>query len=132
MLAGIGRYGPYVKCNKKYVSIAQDDPHTITLERALEVIAEQAQRDANKVIQEFEPQGIRVLNGRYGPYITDAPERQIPKDANPRTDPAGVEELIEAAPAKKTGTKKAKVPAQGACQACPRPADPSRFERERC
>ena len=135
VLAGIGRYGPYVKCNKKYVSIAQDDPHTITLERALEVIAEQAQRDANKVIQEFEPQGIRVLNGRYGPYITDGTKNvKIPKDREPaELTLQECEELIAAAPAKKTrARKKPRVPGARRLPSVPRPADPSRFERERC
>ena len=106
--AGIGRYGPYVKCAKKYVSIPQDDPHTISLERALEVIAEQQQRDASKIIQEFDKQGIRVLNGRYGPYITDGTKNvKIPKDR----EPAGLtleecESLIAAAPAKKAGARR--------------------------
>ena len=111
--AGIGRYGPYIKCAKKYVSLSsgdpQDDPHTITLERALEVIAEQRQRDANKVIQEFEPQGIRVLNGRYGPYITDGTKNvKIPKDREPAELTVDeCESLIAAAPAKKARRRKA-------------------------
>ena len=111
--AGIGRYGPYIKCAKKYVSLSsgdpQDDPHTITLERALEVIAEQRQRDANKVIQEFEPQGIRVLNGRYGPYITDGTKNvKIPKDREPAELTVDeCESLIAAAPARKARRRKA-------------------------
>ena len=72
--ASIGRFGPYVKYGSKYVSIKKDngdDPYTITLERALEVIAEKKIADANKIIQVWEDEGIQILNGRYGPYVTD-------------------------------------------------------------
>ena len=118
LTAGIGRYGPYVKYGKKYVSIPQDDPHTISLERALEVIEEQRQRDANKVIQDFEEQGIRVLNGRYGPYITDGNKNvKIPKDREPADlTLQECQDLIAAAPAKKARARKS---AKGARRKAP-------------
>ena len=114
----MGRYGPYVKYGKKYVSIPQDDPHTISLERALEVIEEQRQRDANKVIQDFEEQGIRVLNGRYGPYITDGNKNvKIPKDREPADlTLQECQDLIAAAPAKKARARKS---AKGARRKAP-------------
>ena len=84
--ANIGRFGPYVKYGAKYVSIEGDDPYTITLERALELIAEKKIADANRLILDFPDAGIQVLNGRYGPYVTDKKKNaKIPKDREPKT-----------------------------------------------
>ncbi len=113
--ASIGRVGPYVRCGDKYVSTKDDDPYTIELTRALELIEEKKIIDANRIIQDFEEQGIQVLNGRYGPYITDkAKNARVPKDREPKS--LTLEECIEllaAAPlrgrkkvAKKKATKK--------------------------
>ena len=78
---GIGRFGPYVRYGSKFVSIKQDDPYTIELDRALELIAEKQKADAEKHIRVFEDAGISVLNGRYGPYITDGAKNvRVPKD----------------------------------------------------
>ena len=83
--ASIGRFGPYVKYGSKYVSIKEDDPYTISLERALELIAEKKIADANRVIQNFEEHGIQILNGRYGPYVTDGDKNvKVPKDRDPK------------------------------------------------
>ncbi|MEJ2053551.1 MAG: type I DNA topoisomerase, partial [Calditrichaceae bacterium] len=102
VLANIGRYGPYVQYGKKFVSIKEDDPHTITLERALELIEEKKQADANKIIKTFPDSDIQVLNGRYGPYITDGKKNaRIPKGKEPaELELAECQELIEKAPAK--------------------------------
>jgi DNA topoisomerase I len=82
--ANIGRFGPYVRYASKFVSIKGDDPYTITLERALELIAEKKIVDANRLIRDFPEAGIQVLNGRYGPYITNkAKNAKIPKDQVP-------------------------------------------------
>ncbi len=67
----IGRFGPYVKYDSKFVSIKEDDPYTITLERALELVTEKKVADANRLIKNFEKEGVQILNGRWGPYITD-------------------------------------------------------------
>ena len=81
----VGRFGPYVKYGAKYVSLKTDDPYEITPERALEVIREKEIADANRLILEFPDAGIQVLNGRYGPYITDkARNAKIPKDKDPK------------------------------------------------
>jgi DNA topoisomerase I len=62
-----------------------DDPYEITPERALEVIREKEIADANRLILDFPDAGIQVLNGRYGPYITDkARNAKIPKDKDPK------------------------------------------------
>jgi DNA topoisomerase-1 len=98
----IGRFGPYVQFGtKKYASLKpHDDPYTITLERARELIREKLETEANRIIREFPEAGIQVLNGRYGPYITDGKRNgRIPKDRDPKA--LTLEEckaLLEAAP----------------------------------
>ncbi len=84
--ASIGRYGPYVRYGNKFASIKGEDPYTITLERALEVIKEKKIADANKVIHDWEDAGIRVLRGPYGPYMTDGNKNvRVPKDREPES-----------------------------------------------
>ncbi len=84
--ANIGRFGPYVKFGARYVSLKDDDPYTVTFERALEVIRAKAEADANRIIQDYPDDGIQVLNGRYGPYITDKTRNaRMPKDRDPKT-----------------------------------------------
>src|ERR1700716_2710644 len=82
----VGRFGPYVKYGAKYVSLKIDDPYEITPERALEVIREKEIADANRLILDFPDAGIQVLNGRYGPYITDKSRNaKMPKDKDPKS-----------------------------------------------
>jgi len=113
--ANIGRFGPYIKYDNKFVSLKVkegDDPYTVTLERALELVAEKKEFDANREIKVFEGTDIKILRGRYGPYITDGVKNaRIPKDVE---DPASLdlptcEELIEKAPFPKSRRKKAAV-----------------------
>ncbi len=86
VITNVGRFGPYVKYGSKYVSLKEDDPYTVTLERALEVIRLKKEADANRIIQDFPADGIQVLNGRYGPYITNGKKNaKIPKDRDPKT-----------------------------------------------
>jgi DNA topoisomerase-1 len=107
--ANIGRYGPYIRYGKKFVSLKDDDPYTVGLERALELIREKKIADANRVIQVFEEEGIQVLNGRYGPYITDGNKNaKVPKDREPKS--LTLEECqaaIAAAPERRGRKKKA-------------------------
>jgi len=64
----IGRFGPYVQYGaKKFVSVKTDDPYTLELPRALELIREREEFEANRTIIDFRDDGIQVLNGRYGP-----------------------------------------------------------------
>lgn len=81
---GVGRFGPYIKYGSKYVSLKADDPYTVGFERALEVIAEKELADANRLIRDFADAGIQILNGRFGPYITDRERNaRVPKDREP-------------------------------------------------
>lgn len=83
--ANVGRFGPYVRYGNKFISLgADDDPYTITLDRALTLIEEKAQKDAAKRIKVFEDSGIAILRGRFGPYITDGKRNaRVPKDLDP-------------------------------------------------
>jgi DNA topoisomerase-1 len=101
----IGRFGPYVQYGKKYASLKQDDPYTITLERALEVIRDKQIADANRLILDFADAGIQVLNGRYGPYITDKERNaRIPKDRDPKSLTLDeCQALLAAAPPRRKG-----------------------------
>src|ERR1700730_7778376 len=105
VITNVGRFGPYVKYGSKYVSLKEDDPYDVTLERALEVIRLKQEADANRTITDFGADGIQVLNRRYGPYVTDGKKNaKIPKDRDPKT--LTLEEcrvLIEQAPARGTG-----------------------------
>ncbi len=84
VVASLGRFGPYVRYGSKFVSMKHDDPYTITLERALELIAEKKKADAEKQIKIFKEEGISILNGRYGPYVTDGSKNaRIPKGKEP-------------------------------------------------
>lgn len=102
--ANIGRFGPYIQVDKLFISIKPLDPHTITLDEALELYAAKLKAEAEKNITDF-GDGIKVLNGRFGPYITDgAKNAKIPKDTDPKSithDQA--KEMIAAAPAAKKG-----------------------------
>jgi DNA topoisomerase-1 len=86
VITNIGRFGPYVKYGSKYVSLKEDDPYKVTLERALEVIRLKQEADANRIIADFGVDNIQVLNGRYGPYITDGKKNaKVPKERQPKS-----------------------------------------------
>jgi DNA topoisomerase-1 len=116
----VGRFGPYAQYGaKKYVSLGKDDdPYTITLERTLQLIEEKQQAEANRVIREFPEAGVQVLNGRYGPYISDGKKNgKIPKDRDPKS--LTLEEcraILAAAPERK-GRWGRKAPAKSASPA---------------
>jgi DNA topoisomerase-1 len=117
----IGRFGPYIQyAAKKFVSIKDDDPYTIELPKALELIKAKEELDANRIILDFPDAGIQVLNGRYGPYITDRVKNaKIPKDREPKTLTLDeCKELIAAAPVRR-GRFGAKTPAKQAAKEAP-------------
>ena len=99
--ANVGRFGPYIQVGKLFVSIKSEDPRTITLEKALELYDEKLRTEAEKNIADF-GDGVKVLNGRYGPYITNGKKNaKIPKDTDPKSithDEA--KKLLAEAPAK--------------------------------
>lgn len=100
--ANIGRFGPYIVVEKLFVSIKPHDPFKITEEEARELYAEKLEKEANKYIAQFKG-GLNIVNGPYGPYITDGKKNaRIPKttDATKVTE-AEAKELLAKAPAKK-------------------------------
>jgi DNA topoisomerase I len=114
IVVSAGRFGPYIRYGGKFVSLKEDDPYTVTLERTLELIAAKKKEDAEKQINIFEAEGISVLNGRYGPYVTDSNKNvKVPKDIEPASlSVADCQKMIAEAPdrprrgAKKKASKK--------------------------
>ncbi|MCC8173748.1 MAG: type I DNA topoisomerase [Odoribacter sp.] len=106
---GIGRFGPYIKHDNKFVSLkkGEDEPGTITLETAILRIQEKREVESKRKIKEFE-NGILVLNGRFGPYISyEKKNFKIPKDK--KAEELTLEECLEiisSQPDKKESTKK--------------------------
>ncbi len=106
ILANIGRFGPYIQVDKIFVSIKPRDPFTITEEEARRLYEEKKSQLASKHIKEF-PLGLKVLNGPYGPYVTNGRKNaRIPKDK----DPAALSEkealkLLQTAPAKRASVR---------------------------
>jgi len=88
--ANVGRFGPFIQIGTKtkttkpvYVSLKEDDPHDISLERALALYEAKLKSEAEKNIADF-GDGIKVLNGRFGAYVTDGKKNvKVPKDTNP-------------------------------------------------
>ena len=145
VLIGIGRFGPYVRYGEKFVSLTkEDDPYVITLDRALILIADKLNADKSREIKLFPDSDVKILNGRYGPYLTDGTRNaRLPKDTDPvaltleaavallaegkprRAPPARKKAFVKAAP-KKATTKKAttkKVSAKKAKKQIVQPTD---------
>lgn len=82
----IGPYGPYVNCDKTNVSVKDKNIFEINEKEAIELIIEKREIDANKEINIFEESGVKVLNGPYGPYVTDGKKNvRVPKDTDPKS-----------------------------------------------
>lgn len=121
MVVNVGKFGPYVKHDGKYYSLAKtDDPMSVTEDRLIEIIAEKRLQDSNRTIKEFaEDPEAKVLNGRYGPYIAFGKKNvKIPKG----TEPASLtyEQVLKLAaetPDKPAGRGGAKKPAAAAAKA---------------
>jgi DNA topoisomerase-1 len=108
VVANIGRFGPYIQKGKKFYSLKIDDPYTITLERAQAVIKELDEKKAKETIKEFEKEGIRILDGRYGPYIKKGRSNfKIPKSK--KAEELSLEECLSIIEKdKKTKSKRSK------------------------
>ena len=84
----IGRFGPYVKHKNKFYSLGKEnDPQTIDLEKAIEIINNKREAEKQKIIKEFdEDKDVQVLNGRYGPYLVIKKQNyKIPKGTDPKS-----------------------------------------------
>lgn len=109
-----GRFGPYVKYGAIFVSIRKEfqeqgwDPYNITFDQAMVLVKEKKIFEANKHINHFEGTDIQVLNGRYGPYVTDGYKNvKIPKDKEPKDlTLAECEKMIADAPEPRGRKKK--------------------------
>lgn len=80
----IGRFGPYIRHDNKFVSLEkQDDPYTVTLERAIVLIEAKREKDAKAVIKVFEEDpDMKLLNGRWGPYLSYRKQNyKLPKNS---------------------------------------------------
>ncbi|MBL8199209.1 MAG: type I DNA topoisomerase [Chromatiales bacterium] len=111
--ANTGMFGPYVQYEtidketgevvKKYASLQAGDPLTVTLEEAIEVIRAKQEADAKKLVKDFGVDGIRILNGRWGPYLADAERNaRIPKGREPESITLEeARQLLAAAPVRK-------------------------------
>lgn len=131
---GIGRFGPFAKRGSVYASLKkEDDPYTIDLARAVFLIEEKEEIARNRIIKEFDGSDIQVLNGRFGPYISDGKlNGKIPKDREPASLTLDdVQKLLEEtgkpvrkgfgkkAPAKKAAVKKEAAPKKAAAKKAP-------------
>ena len=83
--ANIGRFGPYIRYGaRNFVSLKDIDPHDVTLEQALELVKAHKKMLAERVIKTFSDEGIEILKGRYGPFVTDGKRNaSVAKDADP-------------------------------------------------
>ncbi len=100
--ANIGRFGPYVQVGKLFVSIKGYDPFKITEEEAIKLYRAKKTKEAKKHINEFKG-GIKVLNGPYGPYVTDGKKNvAVPDGVEPKKiDEAAAKKLLAEAPARR-------------------------------
>ena len=112
VVIGAGRFGPYVLHNKKYVSLPKtEDPMTVGLETAIDLINQKREQEKKRHIKAFEQDPkLEVLNGRYGPYIVyDGKNYRMPKNLHDSAAELSYEqcmEIVKSAPAKAVAKKK--------------------------
>jgi DNA topoisomerase-1 len=108
--ANIGRFGPYVMHDGLFASLPKElDPFSVDLETGIQLIKEKREIEAKKLVKEFkEDEGLKILNGRWGPYISFKKKNyKIPKEKEPtELSYEEVVDIIENAPAKKPRAKK--------------------------
>ena len=111
MVAAVGRFGPFVRHDGKFISIPKDlNPLTITPEEAIGLIEEKRKKDEQRFIKSFDEEPVmEILNGRFGPYIVyKGTNYRIPKTV---TNPVELsvedcKKIVAEAAEKSTGTKK--------------------------
>lgn len=103
--ANVGRFGPYIQVGKLYVSLKEDDPRDVTEAKARELYAAKLQAEREKTIADFGD--VKILNGRFGPYITDGKKNaKIPKDSDPKAiTEEEAKKMIAETPARKPRTR---------------------------
>lgn len=106
--ANIGRFGPYVQHDGKFVSLKEDDPMEVDLDRAIALIKEKRIEDEKKMIKSFpEQEDMHLLNGRWGPYLKIGKKNyKLPKDVEP--EKLTYEECIEISENQPKKTRKRK------------------------
>ena len=105
----IGRFGPYIAHNSKFVSLKKEnDPYTITLDECVELIKAKREAEENALIQDFPSEGIQIIKGRFGPYIKKGKDNyKIPKGVEAELMTLDeVLEIVKAGPAPKKGGRK--------------------------
>lgn len=98
VVIGVGRFGPYVLHDKKYVSLPKtEDPMKVTLETAIDLIEKKRQQEKQRHIKTFEEEPeLEVLNGRYGPYLAyEGKNYRIPKNLHDKVAELSLEECME-------------------------------------
>lgn len=107
VIIGAGRFGPYILHNKKYTSLPKtEDPMTVTLETAIDLIGKKRLQETQRHIKNFiEEPKLEVLNGRYGPYLNyDGKNYRLPKNLHEKAAELTLGEcmkIIESTPVKK-------------------------------
>src|SRR5574337_180827 len=105
---GVGRFGPFVKQGSTYASLKpEDDPYTIELPRALQLVSDKLEMLANRVIRDF-GNGVQVLKGRYGKKgaTRSATKKTAPTKRTPVKKAATGKAVASKAPATKAAAKK--------------------------
>ena len=109
----VGRFGPYIRHDNKFYSLAKtDNPALVEYDRAVEIIKEKREKDLNNILRTFDEDAeLKVLNGRYGPYIVYKKDNyKIPKGTEPTAlsyaDCMAIVEDPKNAPKKKVTKKK--------------------------
>jgi DNA topoisomerase-1 len=129
IVQGRGRFGPFVKHGKLYANVPKsEDPTTVTFERAVELVEAKKAGARQNVLKEFEGSVVQILDGRYGPYITDGSKNaNVPKDT--KVEDLTLEQataLIAAAAEKKGGARKGGARKFAAKKAAPKKAAPKK------
>jgi DNA topoisomerase-1 len=109
IIAAIGRFGPYIKYDNKFISIKDKfDPHTITLEESISVIEQKQKADSEKYIKIFEEdENYQILKGRWGIYLKAGDKNvKLPKDRDPKS--FTFDEVVKLAEESTTSTKSRK------------------------
>ena len=112
VVIGAGKFGPYIMHNKKFVSLPKsEDPLTIGLERAIELISAKREQEKQRHLKSFEEDTkLEVLNGRYGPYIAyDGKNYRLPKNLHEKAGELSYEqcmEIVKQAPEPKSRRRK--------------------------